>query len=31
MKICPNCEREIEDNYKECPNCGHWLGWEENL
>lgn len=29
--ICPNCEREIEDDSKECPNCGHWTGWNPNL
>ncbi len=35
MKVCPNCEFEVQDNFNFCPNCGNDLGkpiicWECN-
>lgn len=31
MKTCPECELEMEDNCLECPSCGTWVGWNNNL
>lgn len=23
MKTCPSCQKEVADNAKACPSCGH--------
>ena len=28
LERCPNCNGEIEEGYKFCPNCGHNLEGE---